>query len=176
MGKKSKIPIIMLHAFDVIPILVLIPLMDRVIIPYLRNKLGFQVTMLQRVGVGFIFATLAMVFAMIVEIVRKQSTVSTTVISECNDSVYISEISIFWQIPQFVSFGISEVLAAINGINFFVSQSPKHMKSVILALYYFTHSFSSWMVSLLIFIVTSATLAFCLSSSGTITPEVFTNT
>ena len=109
--------------------------------------------MLQRVGIGYCLATLAMIAAFIVEIARKNAPISKTMISDCDENVYVSEMSIFWQIPQFVAFGISEVLAAITALNFFISQSPQHMRSVILAIYYATHSISSWMVSLLILIV-----------------------
>ena len=111
--------------------------------------------MLQRIGCGFFVSILGILFAAFVEIARKQAPVSNSVVSACDENVYVSEISIFWQIGQFFIAGTSEVLASITALNFFVNQSPAHVRSVILAIYYLTHAFSSWMVGLLIIIVNS---------------------
>ena len=68
--RNIEIPIATLGLFDVIPILVLVPFFDRCLIPCLRKR-GFKVTMLQRMGMGFIFAALSMVCAGFLEIMRK---------------------------------------------------------------------------------------------------------
>ena len=100
---RFEIPIATLGLFDVIPILVLVPLFDRVLIPCLRRR-GLRVTMLQRMGAGFVFAAASMACAGVVEAVRKSSRVSESVRSACNDAgdahVYVTEMSIFWQVPQ----------------------------------------------------------------------------
>ena len=111
--------------------------------------------MLQRIGFGFFVSMIGIFCAGLIEIARKQAPVSTTMISDCDENVYVSEMSIFWQIGQFFIAGTSEVLAAITALNFFVGQSPAHMRSVILAVYYLAHAVSSWMVGLLIIIVNS---------------------
>merc|ERR1712228_662865 len=142
--------------FDVIPILILVPFFDRILIPFLRKN-GFKVTMLQRMGCGFIFAMLAMIMAGILEIYRKQSSV-TTIESACNnsnDAIYISDISIFWQVPQFMLVGTSEVLASVTGLEFFFSQSPPQMRSMIASLNLVTTGLGSWLVGVFIVLVNS---------------------
>ena len=84
---------------------------------------------------------------------RKAAPISNSIKSECDSNIYMSKISIFWQIGQYAINGTSEVLAAVTCIRFFINESPIHMKSVILSIYYFTHALSSWMVGLLIIIV-----------------------
>merc|ERR1712228_817083 len=154
--QSIQIPIASLGLFDVIPILILVPFFDRILIPFLRKN-GFKVTMLQRMGCGFIFAMLAMIMAGILEIYRKQSSV-TTIESACNnsnDAIYISDISIFWQVPQFMLVGTSEVLASVTGLEFFFSQSPPQMRSMIASLNLVTTGLGSWLVGVFIVLVNS---------------------
>ena len=154
--KNINIPIASLGLFDVIPILILVPFFDRILIPFLRRR-GFKVTMLQRMGCGFVFAMFSMITAGILEIYRKQSSV-TSIESACNNSndpTYISDVSIFWQVPQFMLVGTSEVLASVTGLEFFFSQSPPQMRSMIASLNLMTAGLGSWSVGVFIVLVNS---------------------
>ena len=57
----------------------------------------------------------------------------------------MSNISIFWQIPQFVIIGISEIFASITSLEFFYSQAPSKMRSVSQASNLFTNALGSWL-------------------------------
>lgn len=57
----------------------------------------------------------------------------------------MSRLSIFWQIPQFVLIGISEIFASITSLEFFYSQAPHSMRSVSQALNLFTNALGSWL-------------------------------
>eukprot|EP00128_Syssomonas_multiformis_P005370 Colp12_sorted_trinity150504_noHs@20846 len=57
----------------------------------------------------------------------------------------MSNIHIFWQIPQFVLIGISEIFASITSLEFFYSQAPHSMRSVSQALNLFTNALGSWL-------------------------------
>lgn len=64
-----KIPVSALNLFNTISILSLVPVIDGYLYPALRKR-GFAVTMLDRIGWGFIFALLSMVIAALVEYYR----------------------------------------------------------------------------------------------------------
>eukprot|EP01084_Bolivina_argentea_P305461 527708_1 len=155
--KDIEIPIAALNLFDIIPILILVPFFDRILIPCLRKR-GFRVTMLQRMGCGFVFAMLAMISAGILEIFRKKTAISD-IASACNvkgetDSIiYVSDISIFYQMPQFIFVGTSEVLASITGLEFFFSQAPPEMRSILASLNLVTTGLGSWLVGAFIMLV-----------------------
>ena len=57
----------------------------------------------------------------------------------------MSNLSIFWQIPQFVLIGVSEIFASITSLEFFYSQAPSKMRSVSQASNLFTNAMGSWL-------------------------------
>jgi peptide/histidine transporter 3/4 len=57
----------------------------------------------------------------------------------------MSNLSIFWQIPQFVLIGVSEIFASITSLEFFYSQAPSKMRSVSQASNLFTNALGSWL-------------------------------
>jgi hypothetical protein len=63
------VPVSALNSFDTIAIILLVPVFDQLVYPFCKRK-GFQLTMLKKIGIGFIFALLAMVIAAIVEKAR----------------------------------------------------------------------------------------------------------
>ncbi|ETO23716.1 hypothetical protein RFI_13462, partial [Reticulomyxa filosa] len=156
----KQVPIACLNLFDATSIVLLVPLMDKWVIPFLRRKrfkVCVFVTMLQRIGCGLILSALSMVVAAIVEVLRKESAsfdVNDTS-SECDSGggIPVSKISIFSQIPQFFLIGASEVLANTTALEFFFSQSPVKMRSVMTSFYMLTVGIGSWMTSVLIAVV-----------------------
>jgi peptide/histidine transporter 3/4 len=57
----------------------------------------------------------------------------------------MSSISIFWQAPQFVLIGVSEIFASITSLEFFYSQAPSEMRSVSQASNLLTNAIGSWL-------------------------------
>jgi len=149
-----EIPIASLSLFDTVAILVLVPLMDRCVFPILRKK-GLKLTMLQRIGIGFVFASCAMIVAGILEIMRCKAPTLSNQPSKCNSSILVTNINVLWQIPQYVLIGISEVFASITGLEFFYSQAPGYMRSVLMALFLLTTGLGSAVAAILIEIVNS---------------------
>lgn len=193
-----QLPISAMNMFNNVAILALVPFTDQVFYPYLKKK-GYQLTMLKKIGWGFIFATLAMVMAALIELYRLKeaptagdyydqsardnispcrnlddydpyqyqqwyhgddvdkpahcSQTCDTVIDgylsleciDCDDIPQMSSISIFWQIPQFVLIGVSEIFASITSLEFFYSQAPSRMRSVSQASNLFTNALGSWL-------------------------------
>jgi hypothetical protein len=71
----------------------------------------------------------------------------------CDLIPQMSSISVFWQIPQFVLIGISEILASITSLEFFYSQAPLPMRSVTQSLNLFMTALGSWITIPLLLMV-----------------------
>ena len=67
----GKVPVSALQMFDTVAILLLIPLFDFKIYPFFK-KIGRPLSMLFKIGLGFVFAALAMLVAALVEDSRKK--------------------------------------------------------------------------------------------------------
>lgn len=151
------VPAASLSVFDIVAVLLLIPIMDNIIYPLLRYS-GIRFTPLRRIGVGMLLAVASMVVAGLVEIKRRHTWEQGHVYDQVVNGRHLSAsyLNIFWQIPQFMLVGASEVLANITGLEFAYSQSPKHMKGVVMGCYMITSGLGSYITSLLVVIVRSA--------------------
>ena len=110
------VPAASLSIFDIVAILTLIPIMDHVVYPLL-NYCGIRFTPLRRIGVGMLLAAASVVVAGVIEIKRRNvwkdgGFHNQTVFNEPRNA---SSLGIFWQVPQFVLIGSSEVLTSITG-------------------------------------------------------------
>lgn len=198
-----QLPISAMNIFNNVTILMLVPLFEQYLYPAIKAR-GYNFSMLVKIGLGFIFAIIAMVMAALIELYREQNVpangyyedesarnnispcrnidnynpykyqdwyagteddkptncwqVDSDVCNNipagdplplaCIDCDYIpqmSNIHIFWQIPQFVLIGISEIFASITSLEFFYSQAPHSMRSVSQALNLFTNALGSWL-------------------------------
>ena len=105
-------PVASLAIFEIVTVLVLIPLIDRVVYPGLR-RVGFNFTPLRRIGVGLIFAAGSVALAGIIEIERKNhGRVQQNVF---NTTINASTMSVFYQVPQYILQGASEALVSVTG-------------------------------------------------------------
>lgn len=68
-----QLPVSAMNIFNNIAILCLVPLFDQVLYPYLRSK-NMELSMLRKIGLGFICAMAAMVFAALLELYRQSET------------------------------------------------------------------------------------------------------
>eukprot|EP01084_Bolivina_argentea_P085316 154188_1 len=151
--KSFDFPIATLNDADIIIILILVPLMDRFIYPWINNTSECcQFTMLKKIGIGYFILAIAMVVAGIVEIWRK-SVETYDITSTCDSRVYISNLNVLWQIPQYLLVGTSEVFASITSLEFFSGQGPDSMKSVVYALNLVVTGIGFLLAALLVFIV-----------------------
>ena len=109
-------PAASLSLFSIISLLVLIPFMDRVVYPGLR-RLGINFTPLRRIGVGLLFGAGSVVMAGVIEMERKHiiRTHGTFEQDVFNKTVNASTISVFYQVPQYILEGTSEVLVGVTG-------------------------------------------------------------
>ena len=111
---KFSFPAASLAIFEIVTVLVLIPLIDRVVYPGLR-RVGFDFTPLRRIGVGLIFAAGSVALAGFIEIERKKKFGRVTQIV-FNRTVNASNMSVFYQVPQYILQGTSEALVSTTGV------------------------------------------------------------
>lgn len=207
-----QLPISAMNIFNNVTILMLVPLFETYLYPWIKQK-GYNFSMLVKIGLGFIFAAVAMIMAALIEIYRMQNVPKegnywdvdarnnispcknvdnydpnkyvewaqgtedskpsncwqldtpacanvaaadlTFDCVDCDNIPQMSNIHIFWQIPQFVLIGISEIFASITSLEFFYSQAPHSMRSVSQALNLFTNALGSWLTIPLTLLVNS---------------------
>ncbi|KAH7850174.1 hypothetical protein Vadar_028831 [Vaccinium darrowii] len=114
----------------------------------LRKSSPGGLTELQRMGIGLILAIVAMVAAGIVEHFRLKHAQKTC--TKCDGS---SSLSIFWQVPQCVLIGASEVFMYVGQLEFFNGQAPNGLKSFGSALCMTSISLGNYVSGLLVSIV-----------------------
>ena len=107
-------PVASLAIFEIVTVLVLIPLIDRVVYPGLR-RVGSNFTPLRRIGVGLIFAAGSVALAGFIEIERKEKFGRVTQIV-FNRTINASNMSVFYQVPQYILQGTSEALVSTTGV------------------------------------------------------------
>ena len=202
-----EIPISALNMANTFSILLLIPVFEKVVFPYFQER-GRPLTLLQKIGWGYVLAAISVLSAAILEIIRKKyvskegpypigkddisyckdifdynpqsfqawfsdhsndkplychkvSGCDTLDVNgnldlnciSCDDIPQIASISVFWQIPQFVFIGMSEILASVTGLEFFYSQAPTSMRSVSQAMNLLTVALGSFVIIPLIYLV-----------------------
>lgn len=207
----ANIPVSALNLFDTVAILMLVPVFENAVYPALKRA-GRPVTMLQKLGWGFVFSILSMLAAAALEVCRKRYAPADAEFAgldgfleasahisacrnaddydprifqayyhdpsaakprhcaaacdslgedgllsfdciECDAVPQASSLSIFWQVPQFILVGTSEILTAVTAIEFFYSQAPANMRSISAALNLLTTAFGSWLTIPFVLIV-----------------------
>lgn len=143
-----KIPAASMSSFDILSVAAFIFIYRRVLDPVVSRikKSGSRgITELQRMGIGLIIAIAAMIAAGIVETYRLKY--ANYGISDT------SSLSIFWQIPQYVLIGASEVFMYVGQLEFFNAQTPDGLKSFGSALCMTSISLGNYVSSFLVSIV-----------------------
>ncbi|KAL4326283.1 hypothetical protein GQ457_11G009810 [Hibiscus cannabinus] len=144
------IPAASMSSFDIISVATFIFIYRRILDPIVaRIKTGPKgLTELQRMGIGLVIAVLAMVAAGVVEVFRLKY--ANKDCPNCNNA---SSLSIFWQIPQYMLIGASEVFMYVGQLEFFNAQAPDGLKSFGSALCMTSISLGNYVSSLLVTMV-----------------------
>uniref|UniRef100_A0A1J3CK10 Protein NRT1/ PTR FAMILY 6.2 n=1 Tax=Noccaea caerulescens TaxID=107243 RepID=A0A1J3CK10_NOCCA len=145
-----KIPAGSLTVFFVAAILITLAVYDRAIMPFWKKwkgKPGFS--SLQRIGIGLVLSTAGMAAAALVE--QKRLSVAKT---STNKTL---PISVFLLVPQFFLVGSGEAFIYTGQLDFFITQSPKGMKTMSTGLFLTTLSLGFFVSSFLVSVVKRVT-------------------
>ncbi|KAM3192392.1 hypothetical protein ACQJBY_069551 [Aegilops geniculata] len=137
------VPPASLSTFDIVSVLVWVPIYDAVLVPLARRVTGHDrgFTQLQRIGVGLALSAAAMAYAASVETRRLSAT----------------SMSIMWLAPCYFVLGAAEVFTSIGMLDFFYDQSAESMKSLGVALAQLAVAGGNYLNSALLGAVVSAT-------------------
>jgi peptide/histidine transporter 3/4 len=111
--------------------------------------------MLQRIGTGLALSTFAMGVAALVEMKRLRVIEQHGL--EDEPAGVPLPMSIFWLLPQYIVFGVSEIFVILGQIEFFYDQAPDEMPSIGTALYTSNTGVAHFLCTAILQIVTSAT-------------------
>ncbi|KAL4443298.1 hypothetical protein ABPG75_011035 [Micractinium tetrahymenae] len=140
-GRSFVIPAASLSMINTLAIVVLIPMYDKLLVPLLR-KLGKPITLLQRIGWGLVVCVASMLIAAYVEWYRLKLFHSGYYEDGAADGAAAAlghhpkavEMSVWWQVPQYLAVGLSEVFTSIGQLELFYDQAPDVMRSCSMAL------------------------------------------
>ncbi|CAN6486494.1 unnamed protein product [Victoria cruziana] len=144
---KFAVPPAMMYAFEVLIVILWVPIYDTVIVNICWRFTGKPrgLSELQRMGVGRFLIILSMAVAALVEMKRLESSKEGKLMN------------IAWQVPQYFFIGVSEVFTYIGQLEFFYDQSPDSMRSVCTAMSLLSISLGNYFSSLIMAFVSWAT-------------------
>ncbi|XP_071729519.1 protein NRT1/ PTR FAMILY 6.2-like [Rutidosis leptorrhynchoides] len=149
-----KIPAGSLTVFFVLAILLTCAVYDCFVIPLWKKWKGTPgFTDLQRMALGLILSTLGMAAAAVVEM--KRLSVAKSVGGTTTEKSL--PISVFMLIPQFFLVGAGEAFIYTGQLDFFITRSPKSMKTMSTGLFLTTLSLGFFMSSFLVSVVKKVT-------------------
>ncbi|XP_043709087.1 protein NRT1/ PTR FAMILY 6.2-like [Telopea speciosissima] len=140
------------NVFYIAGILIGAAFYDRVIIPLMKRwkgKHGF--TNLQRIAIGMVFSILAMAVASIVETRR------LAVVRVVGGNVTTLPMQFYILIPQFFLVGLAESFTYSGQLDFFITRSPKGMKSMSTGIFLSTVGLGFFVSTFLVSIVNQVT-------------------
>ncbi|KAJ6842298.1 putative protein NRT1/ PTR FAMILY 4.6 [Iris pallida] len=152
---KLKVPPASLPVFPVVFIMILAPLYDHIIAPFVRRaaKTETGITHLQRVGVGLALSIVAMAVAALVESKRKRVAADSDMI----DSGDALPISFFWIALQYLFLGSADLFTLAGLLEFFFTEAPAGMRSLATSLSWASLAMGYYLSSVLVSVVNRAT-------------------
>ncbi|XP_057533325.1 protein NRT1/ PTR FAMILY 5.10-like isoform X2 [Amaranthus tricolor] len=156
LGPNFSVPPASLQSFISLSVVLFIPIYDRILVPIARTLTGKPagITMLQRIGMGMLISIVSMVIAAIVEKKRLNTAFEHGLIDLPDTTV---PMSVWWLVPQYVLFGVSDVFTMVGLQEFFYDQVPTELRSVGLSLYLSVFGLGSLLSSLMVSVIDKST-------------------
>lgn len=152
-GRSFIIPAASLNMVNTLAIVLLIPLYDKLLVPALR-KVGRPMSLLKRIGWGLVVCVASMWVAAAVE--RRRLDLVHLEGGE-NKHHVAADMSVWWQVPQYLLIGLSEVFTSIGQLEFFYDQAPDVMRSCSMALQLLSVCVGSYLSGAVVYATTRIT-------------------
>ncbi|KAG2230799.1 hypothetical protein INT48_008740 [Thamnidium elegans] len=133
----GNVPNDIMQNIDPIALIILIPLMDSFVYPFL-HRIGLPMRPITRITCGFFFAAASMGYTAGI-----QSMVYNSPPYYDHPEGRENWISAAYLIPSYVLIAISEIFASITGMEYAYKKAPQSMKSIVMALFLLTNCFAS---------------------------------
>lgn len=146
LGSNFKIPSGSIPVFSAVNALIVVPIYEKLVVPFLRAKTGHPrgITSLQRMGTGLFVSIFAMVSAALVEKKRRLGTSSD------------SRLSVFWLFPQCFLIGTAEVFTYVGQLEFFYDEATDGTRSISSAVFLSEIGIGSWLSTAIVKIIEKA--------------------
>ncbi|KAK6922071.1 Proton-dependent oligopeptide transporter family [Dillenia turbinata] len=150
-----KVPPASLPIFPVVFIMILAPVYDHFIIPFMRKltKSEMGISHLQRIGIGLVLSIIAMAVAALVEIKRKRVATDAGLL----DSEKPLPITFFWIALQYLFLGSADLFTLAGLLEFFFTEAPSSMRSLATSLSWASLAMGYYLSSVIVFTVNSVT-------------------
>ncbi|XP_019437996.1 PREDICTED: protein NRT1/ PTR FAMILY 4.5-like [Lupinus angustifolius] len=149
--KGFKVPGSTLPVIPLLIIFILIPIYDRIFVPFARRITGIPtgIRHLQRIGIGLVLSVISMAVAGFVETRRKSLAIEHNMV----DSTEPLPISIFWLGYQYGIFGAADMFTLIGILEFFYAESSAGMKSLSTAISWCSAAFGYFTSTVVVVVV-----------------------
>lgn len=140
-----EIPASSSPVFAALNAMMIVPLYEKLIVPFLRSRTGHPrgLTSLQRMGIGLFVSVFAMVAAAMVEKKRRDHSPE--------------KLSIFWLFPQFFLIGLAEVFTYVGQLEFFYDEATDGTRSISSAMFLSEIGIGSWISTAIVTVIGKAT-------------------
>lgn len=140
------IPNDIMQNIDSLTIIIFIPICDNFIYPALR-RIGIKFRPITRITMGFVFASLSMAYAAIVQHLIYSAGPCYKAPLACDaagpDEDTPNSIHVAVQTPAYLFLGLSEIFASITGLEYAFTKAPPSMKSFIMSIFLLQNAFGS---------------------------------
>ncbi|PIA95670.1 putative peptide transporter ptr2 [Cercospora beticola] len=139
------IPNDIMQNIDPITIIIFIPFCDKILYPGLR-RMGIKFKPITRITFGFMFAAAGILWAAALQKGIYMSGPCYDKPMNCEaglreDGTYApNKVNVLWQTPSYILIGMSEIFAAVTGLEYAYTKAPPNMKSFIMSLFLLTNA------------------------------------
>ncbi|XP_004682799.1 PREDICTED: solute carrier family 15 member 3 [Condylura cristata] len=154
-GNSYKIPEAWLLLANVMVVLILVPVKDHLVDPLLL-RCRLLPSALQKMALGMFFGFSSVIVAGVLEMERLQYIQQNRTVSQYigHDLYQAASLPIWWQAPQYLLIGISEIFASIPGLEFAYSAAPRSMQGAIMGIFFCLSGVGSLLGSSLLALLT----------------------
>ena len=129
------IPNDILVDIDPLTIIIFVPVMDRIVYPFLR-KVGLQLRPIARITWGFLLCSIAMAYAAFVQhlIYSAPPCYRFPLANDCHGGRVPNQVHVAIQTPAYLLVALSEIFTAVTGLEYAFRNAPPSMRSLVMAI------------------------------------------